>query len=268
VKAIRHAVVVMVAAVGIGFSDLAAIYTLRSWAFGWFARLVTQVIFFSLFGLLLGSVALAHYRVIGNSAALVCIEAMAVVLTFVRERGEGTLALQVLAPTPFALTYLARGTYAFIVGVGSSTAAFVIAALVFRLPVAMPQALLTPLALSVMGFTSYCFGLAIGAVVMAHPSLQWLAINVGYLSVMTLSGVNVPVRYWPGPLQAVAQALPLTHGLTALRQLLAGGSYLAAASDLAAEAAVGACWLAISLCVVTIAVRTGRKKGTLELSAG
>jgi len=258
----------MLAAARIGFADLAALYTLRTWIFGWFSRLVTQVIFFSLFGLLLGSPALAHYRVIGNSAALVCMEAMAVVLTVVRERAEGTLAFQLLAPPPFILTYLARGIYGVVVGVGSSTAAFVIATAAFRVPVSMPEALLAPVAIAVMGLTSYCAGLAIGAVIMARPSLQWLAANVGYLCVMTFAGVNVPVSYWSPPIQTVASALPLTHGLLGLRLLLAGGPLSTVAADLAVEAAVGAAWLAVAISILHIAVRSGRRSGAIELSAG
>jgi ABC-2 type transport system permease protein len=266
-KPIQHRAAQVAAAGRVGFSDLAAIYTLRTWFFGWFARLVMQVIFFTAFGFLLGSVALAHYRLIGNSAALVTIEATAVVLTLVSERDAGTLTMQVLAPSPLALTYLGRGAYAFIVGIGSSTAAFVIGALIFRLPVAMPAALLTPLCLAVMAFTSYCYALALGVAVMARPSLSWLTINVGYLSVMTFSGVNVPVAFWPAPVRVLASVLPLSHGLTALRLLLAGGSYVVAVSGLAIELAVGAGWLTVGLCLLGFAVHRGRVKGTLDLTA-
>jgi ABC-2 type transport system permease protein len=265
---VREAVALMRAAAGIGFSDLASIYTLRTWIFGWFLRLVTQVIFFSLFGLLLGSLDLAHYRVIGNSAALICIETMAVVVAVTRERGEGTLALQLLTPSPFLLTYLARGVCNLVVGIGSSTAAFVIAAVLFQVPVAFPQGLLTPLLLAVMGLASYCFGLALGAAVMARPSLQWLAINLGYLSVMTFAGVNVAVGFWPPALQDLATVLPLTHGLEALRVLLAGGPAPAIVLGLAGELAVAAGWLAVTVGLLQFAVARGRRTGALELSAG
>jgi ABC-2 type transport system permease protein len=267
-KAIRYSLGHFAAAARIGYSDMAAVYTIRTWLFGWFVRLVGQVTFFSLYGLVLGSISLAHYRVIGNGAALVCIEAMPVIFIVVRERGSGTLAMQILSPSPFVLTYVARGVLWLIVGVGSSTSVFVIAALAFRLPLAMPQALLTPLVLAVMGLTSYCFGLAMGAVVMARPSLQWLAVNIGYLSVLTFAGVNVPVSYWPAPVRIFANALPLTHGLRAFRLLLAAGSYSLAVTSLAEEFMVGACWLMVAIAVLTVAVRMGRRNGTLELSPG
>lgn len=267
-KTIRDPAAYFTAAARIGYKDMTAIYTLRTWTIGWFSRLVLQVIFFSLFGLLLGSTADVRYRVIGNSAALVCIGAMPVVFTVVRERGAGTLAMQILTPSSFALAYLARGTCWLIAAIASSTAAFTIVALAFHLPAAMPQALLTPVVLTAIGLTSYSLGLTLGALVMARPSLQWVAVNTGYLSIMTFSGVNVPVTYWPRPIQAIATALPLTHGLTALRLLLAGGPYTTAAQNTAEELAIGTAWLTIALTLITLAVHNGRKNGTLGLKTG
>lgn len=263
---IRDAVRVVTCAARIGFAELAAIYTLRSWLLGWFVRLVTQAVFFSMFGLLLRSAELAHYRVIGNTAVLVCIEAAVVILSTVRERNSGTLPLQVIAPTPFVLTYLARGIYTLVVGVGSSSAAFAVVVVLFGVPVLMPQALLTPVFLAVIGLCAYCFALAVGAVVMRLPAMQWLALNMSYLSVMAFGGVNVPVSFWPPPLRALAQVLPLTHGLAALRGFLAGGSVGDILRDVGLELTVGAGWLAAAIAFLQHAVRHGRHDGTLELS--
>jgi hypothetical protein len=80
----------------------------------------------------------------------------------------------------------------------------------------------------------------------SSPQFNWLALNVGYLSVMTVSGVNVPMDFWPGPVQAVASLLPVTHGLLAVRQVLDGGSLAAAAPQVGAELLVAAGWLAAS----------------------
>jgi ABC-2 type transport system permease protein len=266
VKSIQQWRDLAIAAARIGFGDISSIYTIWTWIFGWFGRLVIQVIFFTLFGLLLGSARLVDYRLIGNSAALVSIEAMVVVLVVLRERGEGTLGLQVMAPMPFAITYIARGTCNLLIGIGSSSAAFVIGVLIFRVPLAIPQALLTPAIVAVMGLASYCFGLTIGSVVLAQPGLGWLGINVGYLSIMTFSGVNVPVHYWPYAIRTLAQVLPLSHGLAGLRLLLSGGSYLVAARDVAWEALVGAGWLTIAVCLLTAGVHHGRRAGTLEFA--
>ena len=266
-RIVRQFAAVVVAAARVGFADLAAIYTWRGWFFGWFLRLTTQVIFFSLFGLLLGSESLVYYRAIGNSASLVCIEAMAVVLAVTRERGEGTLILQLLTPSSFTITYLARGVCNLIVGIGSSTGAFIIAIILFRIPFAFPQVLLAPVMFAIMALASYCYGLALGAVVMAHRNLQWLVINLGYLSVMTFGGVNVPVSYWPPALRTIATALPLTHGLAAFRLLLANGAAGQIAADVGGELIVALCWMALAVTVLSLAVHRGLRRGTLELAS-
>jgi ABC-2 type transport system permease protein len=266
VNALRTAWTVTTAATRIGFADLAAIYTWRTWLLGWFVRLVTQAVFFSLFGVLLGSAAAAQYRAVGNTVVLVCIEATVVILSTVRERGSGTLALQVIAPAPFGLTYLARGLNNVVVGIGSSTAAFAIVALVFRIPVVLPWAFLAPVFIAVIGVSAYCYGLAIGSVVMRAPAVQWLALNLSYLSIMTICGVNVPVDYWPAPVRALADVLPLTHGLAALRLLLADGPDLAVLGQLGAELLVALGWLGLAGLLLAGAVRAGRRDGSLELA--
>jgi ABC-2 type transport system permease protein len=61
-----------------------------------------------------------------------------------------------------------------------------------------------------------------------------------------VAGVNVAVDFWPGPVQAVANLLPVTHGLLAVRRLLDGSGLDAVAPQVAAEVLVGAGWLAVS----------------------
>jgi ABC-2 type transport system permease protein len=263
---VRAVTDVLSRAARIGIAELAAIYTWRTWLLGWFVRLITQAVFFTAYGLLLGPDEQAWYRAIGNTVVLVCIEATVVIMATVRERNAGTLALQVVSPTPFALTYLARSAHLVAVGTASATAAFYLVALLFGVPLAWPEALSTPLFIAVIGISTYCFGLAVGSAVMRLPGLQWLALNLSYLTIMTFCGVNVAVSYWPVPLQALAQVLPLTHGLEALRTVLAAGPAGHVLTELGLELAVGAGWAAIAVLSLGAAVRRGRRTGSLELS--
>ncbi|MFJ7245635.1 ABC transporter permease [Kitasatospora sp. NPDC098652] len=251
----------------IGFRELTTFYTWRTWLFGWFLRLIAQVLFFGTIGMLSGSDDRVRYLAVGNAAVVVCIEAMVVITTTVRERGQGTLALQVAAPADFALSYLARGAYCLVVGIVSSTGVFAVAALVFRLSMPFPEVLLVPLFLAVAGCSAYGLGTAVGALVLRRPGLQWLALNTGYMSLMTFCGVNVPVDYWPAPVAAAAQLLPLTHGLQALRDLLAGASAPTVLGGLGCEVLVGLAWTVLGVVLLKQAVAGERRRGTIELSA-
>ncbi|MGW2182451.1 ABC transporter permease [Streptomyces sp. NPDC001732] len=257
---------VFTTAARIGFREFSTFYTWRAWVFGWFLRLVAQVIFFGSMGLLVQSPERIRYMVIGNATAIVCIEALAVITSTVRERALGTLALQVAAPADYALTYLGRGIYCLVTGVVSSTAALFVAALVFEIRLPFPGLLLVPFLMLVTGASAYALGIAIGAVVMRFPALQFLALNLAYLSLMTFCGVNVPVDYWPGAVSAVTDFLPLTHGLHALRTVLDSGGRSDVLPSLVREIAVGGFWLLIGILLLKHAVTSERRRGTIELS--
>ncbi|MET7869453.1 ABC transporter permease [Streptomyces cyaneofuscatus] len=251
----------------IGFRDLAAIYTWRTWTFGWFLRLVAQVVFFTAIGLMAGTEARVQYMAVGNSAAVACIEAMVVITATVRERSLGTLALQVAAPTSFVLTYIARGLYCLVIGTASSTGVFFIVMLIFGFPVSLGTALLVPLFMLLVGASSYCMGIAMGAIVCRAPATQWLALNLSYLSVMTFCGVNVPVGYWPSVIQRIADVLPLTHGLHSLRAFIGGRPAGEVVNGLLLELLVGVGWMAVGVLLLRWAVAGERRRGTIELSA-
>ncbi len=88
--------------------------------------------------------------------------------------------------------------------------------------------------------------------------------NVGLVTLMTLCGVNVPLGFYPAPVYWLAQLLPLTHGLQAIRAVLAGDLAVAGRQALL-EAAVGLGWLAVCLATFERFVRHGRSEGTLDL---
>jgi ABC-2 type transport system permease protein len=94
----------------------------------------------------------------------------------------------------------------------------------------------------------------------------YLVANVGLVLLMTLCGVNVPLQSYPAPVYWIAQFLPLTHGLSAIRAVLDGDLGIAGQQALL-EAAVGLGWLALCLVTFERFVRHGRNEGTLDLGA-
>ncbi|MGZ4242633.1 MAG: hypothetical protein ACXVQ7_13610, partial [Actinomycetota bacterium] len=50
-----------------GANDYWAIYTLKSWLFGWLLRMISQVTFFALIGKLLRSDQQVHFFLVGNA---------------------------------------------------------------------------------------------------------------------------------------------------------------------------------------------------------
>jgi ABC-2 type transport system permease protein len=249
------------------FAEYRAFYTWQSWLVGWLLRLLMQASFYALVGRLLGSQQQVEYLVVGNAVYIVAMEACIVVLATVSERRAGTLPLMVAAPATHLTVYLGRGVHYLTSGLLTSSIALFTLPPLFGITLPMPQALLALPMIVLIGLAAYGYGAAVSCLVLHKPGRRWTAMNLSYLVLLAFAGVNVPTGFWPGPVQAVAQVLPLTHGLTAVRTLLDGGPAAEIAAQLALEAAVGAGWFVVAALGFARVVRVGRARGTLELAA-
>lgn len=263
---LRQFSIVAGAAVRIGIADFKSTRTWQGWTAGWFIRLITQAIFFTSFGLWLHSHSFVSYMAVGNTVMLVCMEALIVIPVMVTERFLGTLPLQLTAPGNFIVSYLARNIYCPLIGIFSSSVAFYGITALFGVHLPWPAAAFVPLLIGLTGLAVYTFGLTVATLAMTFPSITMIAINFSYLSMMALSGVNVPTSYWPRPIGAIAQLLPVTHGLLAVRELIAGSPASLILRDSALTAVNCLGWLAAGALVLTLAARAGRRTGKLELA--
>jgi ABC-2 type transport system permease protein len=85
--------------------------------------------------------------------------------------------------------------------------------------------------------------------------------NAALAVMMMVCGPEVP-RSAVGPvLGRIGEALPLTHGLLAIRETLAGQAGAHTAVLAAQEAGVGACWLAAAVAVLAWRARRSRRDG-------
>jgi ABC-2 type transport system permease protein len=249
----------------LGIDDFRSVYTWRSWLAGWLLRMLAQVAFFASIGLLIGSRVEIGYLLVGNAVVLVCLESTIVVISVSVERFQGTLPLFAASPASPMLIYLGRGLHWMATGLATSTVTLTLLPLLFGLPFSPARVAACLPVLVVIAVSSYCYGSFVASLVARFPQFNWLALNVGYLSVMTLAGVNVPVDFWPGLVQAVANLLPVTHGLLVVRQVLDGGSLAAAAPQVGAELLVATGWLAASWLSYRRFFRRARITGSFDV---
>jgi ABC-2 type transport system permease protein len=246
------------------FSEYTVIYTWRSWIFAWLSRLLVQVAFFGLIGRLLGSQERTDYLVLGNAVAIVAIEAVAVILVLSGERRSGTLPLMTAAPAGHLTVYLGRGVHFVASGVVSSCVAVFMLAALFDVTLPWPRAALIPLIILVIGVSAYGFGVLLGAAVLRFPAMQWAATNVSFAVIVAFAGVNVPVDFWPPVVAAAAMVLPVTHGLLAIRTLIAEGDAAAVLAEVMLEVVVAAGWFLLAGVLFHRMVRRGRSDGSLD----
>lgn len=245
-------------------AEMRATHTLLTYVFGWLLRLVLQTVFFALVAGYVGTQDSVRYSLVGNAVVLACLESMIVVLMMVQERSTGTLPLLAACPTSHVPVYLGRGLHWMVSGLVSSCTAFIVLPFLLGVALPWPRAALCLPVIMLVCVSSYCYGCVLGAIGLRYMGVTWLLLNLGYLPVMAICGVNVPLSFWPWPLHALAEVLPVTHGLLAVRGVLAANPASEVLTQVALEAAVGAGWLAVAWFAIDGVVRRGTVTGSLE----
>lgn len=248
----------------IGFADFRTNFTVTSWLGGWGLRLVFQVAFFAGAGVLIGDDELVRYLAVGNVLAVGIIESSIAVLAIGWERRSGRLALLVAAPGNHLTALFAGKASAPGQGLLSSTVVFLVVWPVFGLRAPGLDSLWLPPIVLVTCVAVYCYGFFIGVLMIRHPTAGWASLNVAYLLLMVFCGVNVGPDFWPGPLTALTQVLPVTHGLSAFRAVLDGAPVASALPQLGQECLVGAGWLVAAAVLLRCRLARERSAGTLD----
>ena len=246
------------------FAEMRATHTWRTWAFAWLLRLLLQASFFALVGGFVGDRATLQYVLIGNAVVLCCLESMIVVLQMASERADGTLPLLAMAPTSHVPIYLGRGAHWLVSGMASSLIAWLVLPPVLGVGLPWPQAAAAMPIILVIAISSYCYGCFLASLAVRWMGMSWILLNLGYLPIMAFCGVNVPSSYWWPPIQFVTDLLPVTHGLRAVRDTLAGAPVGSILGQVLLEIAVGAGWLVVASLSIRRVVRRGIATGSLE----
>jgi ABC-2 type transport system permease protein len=250
-----------------GLHDYAATFTLRTWLLGWFLRVLAQVVFFALIGRLVGSTETTRFLLVGNAIALATSCAMIAVPATTWERSAGTLPLVIACPTSPALVFLGRSVHTILDGLASSLGSFVLVGLLFGLPLPWPRVFwVAPLTLLVT-VSAYLLATFLGALVLRAVHIRNLVANIAIYTLLTLGGANLPPDSYPPVLNAVSVALPLRHGLEAIRGLLTGTSVGPIIRNAMLEAMVGLAWLGLSVLLFHHFAESGRRDGSIEYAS-
>src|SRR5919106_101913 len=229
------------------WADMWVIFSPLTWSVGWVSRVLVQVVFFALIGLLLESDEAVRYLFVGNAVMITAMEATMSVTTTTWERRQGTLPLLVAAPTRLWPVFVGRSVQWLPTGVITASIALFALGPAFGVHWTPARALTVLACLVVVAVATYCFALLLSAIVLPALDLHNVVSNVAQATTMLIAGVMVPVAFWPGWVEAAAQALPLTHGLAAIRTVTDSASLGPVLGDvltgLLLTIGVGAAWL-------------------------
>ncbi len=235
-----------------------------TWFTGWLIRILSQVAFFALIGKLLDSPTSLRYLVIGNAVATGCVTINIAIPATTWDRGDGTYPLLVVAPTSLLPALIGRTSIWPLNGIATSSTALLLSSLIFHLSLPWPQTLLVIPLVALTALSVYATALLMGSMVARAPRARNVFNFAATTLVLTFCGVSVPVSFWPKWVQAVANVLPMTHGLHAIRLLLDQASWPSIAGSAGLELLVGLCWLGATMLLIDRLVDGGRRDGSID----
>lgn len=252
----------------VGLGDFGAVLDWRFWLVTWGARVAAEATFFSLLGKLIDSPDVLRFLVIGSMIGVGSTSAFWASAFFTADRWDGTYAMLVAAPASIIPPIVGRTSVWMLNGVASSLLAFAILRYVFDITFPLFEALVAVPIILLTIWSAYGAALLLGGLMSPWPSAQnFIRTNVTTL-LMAFSGVTVPISFWPGPLEAIAQMLPLTHGLRAIRTLVDSGLETSVLNETGLQFIVGLGWLAVSMLLIDRITYVGRANGTIDLIEG
>lgn len=243
-----------------GAADYGTVFTWKTWLLGWFVRMLAQVLFFATIGNLLGP-GQARYLLIGNAVALVALHGVFATASTTWELQNGTLPLLVASPSSPALVLVGRSLFWLPDGVACGLGAVLILGPVAGLRLSVASVALLTVLLVLVAVTSYCLGLFLGSLVLTAVDLRNVVSNAAFTVMLIVCGPEVPADAVGPALAGFGHVLPLTHGLLAVREVLAGEAGAHTAGLAGWESLIGACWLAAALAVLALRARRSRRDG-------
>jgi ABC-2 type transport system permease protein len=225
---------------------------------------VGQILFFTQLGVFATGRSNALYFALGNAIQLTAINGVfGVVQTVANERQYGTLPILLGSPANRLVTFAGRAFIHVIDGIIGVALGLVLALALYRIDLSHANLGLLAGCVVLTSLTTAGLGLLFGSVGLIMRDAIIIGNSIYYL-MLVVCGINFPVSRMPGTLQAVAYALPLTRGVQAAREAVAGASWAHVSGLLIGELAVGAAYALAGYALFLLLERASRRGGLQE----
>lgn len=257
---------VIAAASRVARADMRTLYSPATWTFGWLGRILAQVIFFALIGLLLEDPDAVVFLFIGQAVMVTVVEVFFTVASTTWEKKAGTLPLILASPASLWAVLFGRSLQWVPSGVATASAALFVLGPALGIGWSIGAALLAVPVLILVSLSMYAVALTLAAAALRTPGWRNVLGNVGHLGIMLGCGVVVPVTAWPAGVQLLVQAVPLTHGLEVIRALQTSGPSAELLAPVALLLTTGLGWAAVAAAAFSLFASVGRRDGSIAFS--
>jgi ABC-2 type transport system permease protein len=224
--------------------------------------LVSYLFFIALGMSVMGSEYL-HFILVGNIVYFCSVTILLGNMQMYRmDRLYKTLELTLSTSTSPLSLFLQRAVISMVDALIVFAVSLLFAVFLFDLPVGwmMLPALAICLLTIVCSVTALSLIVSAIALTMNNVNLFHNLVSSG---LMILTGVNVPIAFLPPALVSVSSLIPVTHGLQAIREVLAGMTLSDVSALLGMELLVGAVYLLIAVGLIFALEKVARRTGGL-----
>ena len=225
---------------------------------------LAQILFFTLMGIFASGPGNAAFYAIGNAIHLASINGIyGVTMSIGGDRWSGVLPYIFGTPANRLVLFSGRAFFHVLDGMLGVIMGLAWGVLLFGLD--LRQADLGALALTILitTFSTSGLGLLLGCVSLVSIETMFVN-NTFYFLLLAFSGANIPLTEMPGWMQSVGWALPLTRGIAASRQLIAGSTLAEVAPLLAGEFLLGGLYVLLGYSLFRWFEFQAKRRGTLE----
>jgi ABC-2 type transport system permease protein len=226
---------------------------------------LAQMFFFVYLGTFATSPDNAAYYIIGNAIQIAAVSGIfGVTMSVGGERETGTLPYLFGTPANRIVTFFGRAFMHVLDGMLGVVIAFIWGVLLFHLDLSQTSLPALGLVIAITTLSTCGLGLLLGCLSLVTVNVMFIN-NFVYFALLIFSGANVPIEKFPAWMQAVSWALPLTRGIAAARELIAGASLSDISSLLWGELGIGLLYGLLGNFLFAWFEVQAKRKGTLEV---
>jgi ABC-2 type transport system permease protein len=225
---------------------------------------ISQILFFTELGTFATGRSNALYFALGNALQLTAINGIfGVVSTVGNERQYGTLPILLASPANRLVTFLGRAFIHVLDGMAAVAIGLAVAIVLFQIDLSHANLAWLAICVVTISLSTAGLGLMFGSLALITRDIFVIANTVYYL-LLVFCGINIAVSNLPGWAQVISFCLPLTRGVQAARDVVAGAGAPHIFGLLAGELAVGLIYAGIGYVLFRWLENQSRRGGLQE----
>lgn len=227
-------------------------------------RAVMQALFFVLIAWAAGGIELARFAMIGNLAHAAIFPAVIAISGDVElEKWAGTLPHLIASPANWLPLLMGRSAANYFDSLISLSVAMAVLVPLLGPGITLGSWLLALPVLLLMLVSTSGLGWLLGAISLPTRWGALIANTAAYL-MMIFCGINFPFQALPPLVQTLGRCVPMTNGLLAIREVLAGAPFEKVLPYIGLELLVGGLFAALGWLLFRQRLRVARQTGQLE----